>query len=125
MIRYFIQEGANPGSMDIDETRFEFLKSMKNILNEALEIEEKYEYVISNLIDLEKEAIEISVTDMIHQTREYSQFFEVKLRLNKRLSNLLSSIKLYLDKVGDLSPELVPVSQRVLQAIFLANTLGG
>lgn len=87
-------------SLDISESRFLFLKSMKSILNEALEIEEKYEYVISNLIDLEKEAIEISVSDMISRPREYTDFFEVKLRLNKRVSNLLSSIKLYLDKVG-------------------------
>ncbi|MDZ7643233.1 MAG: hypothetical protein U5K76_02735 [Woeseiaceae bacterium] len=77
--------------LDIDETRYKALEAARDVLSNALAIEEKYEIVIANYLDFEKELLDKAVGNMARGLGDYGDFFELRLDLNKRLVNLLTS----------------------------------
>jgi len=86
-------------TLTIDSDRFLLLKASKRILAEALAVEEEYEMVIYNYIDLEKESINVSISHMVRNYRGYVDSFDVRLALNRRFMNLLTSVRLYTDQL--------------------------
>lgn len=86
--------------LEIDTDRYERLKVSRPILSHALAIEEKYEIIISNFLELERDAINASVSEMARNHIEYKDFFDVRLALNIRLVNLLTAIRLYTDQLS-------------------------
>lgn len=70
------------------------------MLSNALAIEEKYEIIISNFLELEREATNASISEMVRNHIEYKDFFDVSLALNIRLINLLTSVRLYTDQLS-------------------------
>lgn len=85
--------------VEISAQFFSELKFARHVLTNAFEIEQKYEIVISNFIDLEKQLIDISVTNSIRLKHSYDDSFETLSILNIRLVNLLTSTRLYLDQL--------------------------
>ncbi len=100
--RYIFRIGAlgQFPELEIDHVRFEKLKSSRAILSHALAIEEKYEILISNYLELEREATNASVSEMVRNHIEYSDFFDIRLALNIRLVNLLTAVRLYADQLA-------------------------
>lgn len=90
---------GNPAIIDITKNDYIDLKNSKNSLSAAMEIEGKYELLISNYMDLEKSLTEQISEYMIRPRPAYSEFFDIKLVLNRRIVNLLTSTKLYYDQV--------------------------
>jgi hypothetical protein len=90
--------GSYP-EVDIDEEKFCALKNARGCLSGALAIEEKYELLLSNYIDLEKECLDASTDYMVRNTTDYSGFFDIRLAFNRRIVNLLTSTKLYIDQI--------------------------
>jgi len=86
--------------LEIDQARFEELKTSRPILLHALAIEEKYEIIVSNFLELERKAINASVSEMVRNHIEYKDFFDVRLDLNIRLVNLLTAVRLYTDQLS-------------------------
>ena len=91
---------GNYPEIKIDENNFELLKSSKKILDEAIALEEKFEILITNYLELEKEFINIAVSEMVRYTNEYREFFVITLMLNVRIINLLTSVRLYIDTLA-------------------------
>ena len=87
-------------SLEIEQAQFEQLKSSRPVLSHALAIEEKYEIIISNFLELEREATNISISEMVRNHIEYKDFFAVRLALNIRLVNLLATVRLYTDQLS-------------------------
>jgi len=98
-MEYFLKPLGQSPIITIDSKRFALLKKSKHILSEALAMEEEYEMVISNYIDLEKESINVSVSNMVRNYRGHVDFFEARLALNRRFMNLLTSVRLYHDQL--------------------------
>ena len=96
----FIRDIVTNNCQNITCDRFEALKTRKTTLSEALAIEQKYEIIISNYLDLEREAIGLAVSHMVTDQTEIFDFFEAILSLNKHVVNLLSSVKLYSDQIS-------------------------
>jgi len=90
--------GNHPVS-EISQNEFQQLKSAKKCLSSALAIEEKYELFLSNYIELEKEVLGITVDSMLRRNGEYSDFFNTRLNCNRRLINLLTATRLYIDQI--------------------------
>lgn len=100
-MKYFVQIwalGAYP-KIEIEQKNYSELKIAQKSLAGALAIEEKYELLISNYLDLEKECLNISANDMVINTSNYAGFFDIRLALNRRVVNLLTSTKLYIDQI--------------------------
>ncbi|MGZ8252276.1 MAG: hypothetical protein ACXWT7_08015 [Methylophilaceae bacterium] len=85
--------------LEITPKAYADLKSARNVLTNAFAIEEKYEIVISNFLDLEKQLLVIAVTNSVRSTLNYAEFFDTQSVLNIRLVNLLTGTRLYLDQL--------------------------
>ena len=83
----------------ITETKFQELKEAKECLSNIFSFEEKYELLLANYMELEKECLNIAVKYMIKNNFEYQDFFDIKLLLNQRIVNLLTAARLYLDQI--------------------------
>lgn len=90
--------GAYP-ELSIDEEKFNNLKQARHCLSAALAIEEKYELLLSNYLDLEKECLSATSDYMVRSSTDYSGFFDIRLAFNRRVVNLLTSTKLYIDQI--------------------------
>ncbi len=100
-MEYFIAVhalGSFP-KIQIEKHRFEDIKRAYIALSHGLSIEEKYEIIISNYLEFEKEILEQSVFSMIQSRFQYTDFFQLRLSLNIKLVNLLTSTKLYIDQL--------------------------
>ena len=120
-MEYFLRLGTlgECPTVTIDSERFSLLKSSRHILSEALAIEEEYEMVISNYIDLEKESISVSISYMTRNYRGYVDSFDARLALNRRFMNLLTSVRLYTDKLVSHCVACLPTENRVEERVKL------
>lgn len=101
--RYFLRIAAlgDFPKLEIDKLRFEELKTSRPVLTHALAIEEKYEILISNFLELEREATNSSISEMVRPHIQYKDFFDVRLALNIRFVNLLTAVRLYTDQLSN------------------------
>lgn len=100
-MQYFLRlpHAEDSPTLPIDNQRFSLLKASRTILSEALEFEEEYEMMISNYIDLEKESLNALISYGVLTHRGHADFFDARLALNRRLLNLLTSVRLYSDRL--------------------------
>jgi hypothetical protein len=89
----------------IDEAEYRAYQNARNSLINAFEIEEKYEILIANYFDFEKQIVDGAATSMVRNQTDYSDFFGIRLALNIRLVNLLTATRLYIDQVKQDVPE--------------------
>jgi len=94
--------------IEISEEYYEVYKESRSILLNCLAIEEGYEILISNYLDLEKQILDTAMFHMMHGYLSYSDFFNVQLALNIRLVNLLTSSRLYVDHLPQHVKECIP-----------------
>lgn len=87
----------NP-EIPLSEDEFEKLKQAKSCLNSAFALEENYDLLLSNYRELELEAISAAFNDMTVKQHAYEDFFEVRTVINRRVVNLLSATRMYLDQ---------------------------
>jgi len=99
LIKYTLRKMALSSNfeLDINEPDYLLLKSSKDCLLGAFSLEEKYDLLISNFLDLEKECLNITCEQMINNHDSYSDLFDIIGRLNRRIVNLLTSCRLYID----------------------------
>ncbi len=83
----------------LSKESFEKIKHAKECLTELFSFEEKYELLLANYLELEKECLLISSENMINRNTTYKDFFEIRLLFNQRVVNLLTTAKLYLDQI--------------------------
>lgn len=94
--------------LEIGQELFEQIKASRQILSHALAIEEKYEIIVANYLDFEREVASELITEMVRRNHEYIDFFNLRLALNTRLINLLTSIRLYNDQVASHVSSCIP-----------------
>lgn len=85
--------------VDLDKNNYESIKKARATLSEGLAMEEKYEILISNYLEFEKEILEHAVQSMIRHPYDYDDFFQVRMSFNRRLVNLLTAARLYVDQL--------------------------
>ena len=83
--------------IDIDDVKFCELYEAKETLSAAFSLEEKYELLLMNFLELEKEVLGNSAEYSLFDQREYSDFFDIRLKINRRVVNFLTSCRLYVD----------------------------
>lgn len=101
-------------AIDINEERFSELKCSKMILDQALAIEEKYEIVRSNYVELERRMTDEIVTNMTISI-ESKDIFDTIIALNVKLINLLTSCRLYQDQVPQIVRKCLPETSEPLE----------
>lgn len=85
--------------IEIDSGRYDALQDARNVLFGALAIEEKYDLLFSNYLELEKEALNYAIESMVKGSLWYDGFAMATQSINRRIVNLLTSTRLYIDHI--------------------------
>jgi 5-keto 4-deoxyuronate isomerase len=85
--------------VEISHEYFETLKSKKEFLIEALFVEEKFNLVLENYSEFELELLGNSVRNMLFHDFEWSSGVNDIHSINRRIINLLTTCRLYMDQV--------------------------
>jgi len=83
--------------IEISEDKYHSILSAKNYLFESLYLEQKLDIVIEDFLEFEMELLSSSTRQMVNRNQDYSWFQEEINKINRRLVNLLSACRLYLD----------------------------
>ncbi|WP_461211577.1 hypothetical protein [Desulfocurvus sp. DL9XJH121] len=82
----------------ITEEEYIEIKRSKLILKNFFEIENLYEILITNYYNFEKESLVISLDQMLLNEFNYKIAYEQRMRINRVIMNLLSSLRSYIDQ---------------------------
>jgi hypothetical protein len=86
------------GNVTVDETEYrKIIEAKKNLIEELL-IEESLDFILENYFEFELELLSISTKQMIFNNPEYFLIQNGKMTLIRRISNLLTACKMYLDQ---------------------------
>ncbi len=83
--------------LKINKNEFDELDKAKKFLHYIVSHEESYDILISNYIEFEQEILQLTMQNMMYSPYSTNIFYELRMKLNKRLINLLTSVKLYQD----------------------------
>lgn len=100
-MKYFLKinaMGMHP-ELSVDREEYQSLRTAHTMLSEALAMEEKYEILISNHLDIEKELLSHAVQLMLCKPQDYDDIFQVRIDLNRKMVNLLTAARLYVDQL--------------------------
>ncbi len=100
-MKYFLKQMVlgTTVALSLEKKQFEQLKLSRNILLSAKAIEEKYDLLIANFLEFEKEILTQVAQQMILSEHSYENFYDLRIVLNRRVVNLLTSTKLYSDQI--------------------------
>lgn len=98
---YFLKQNTigSTIALPIDEFLYTEIKSSRDVLSSAIAIEEKYDILVENFAELERELLHESTQHMIFNLNSYNEFYETKSTLNRRIINLLTAARLYTDQI--------------------------
>jgi hypothetical protein len=85
--------------LEIDAEEYERFKAARRILTAGFAIEENYEVLISNYQEFETTILESAAFSMLRDHVGYGDFFDTRITLNRRLINLFTTTRLYLDHI--------------------------
>lgn len=92
--------------IDITQEEFDMLSSSRTVLTTVFRFEEMYGIIVSNYIEFEKDLINLSFEKLVREKDIYADGFEIRSTLNRRVINLMSSVKLYQDSLSHLIPKV-------------------
>ena len=90
--------GPQP-NIEINVTRYAALKDALMVQRVALEIEQKFDLVMANYEEFEREILAVTLAYMVRPKLTWSSMSSARLLLNRRIANLLSTCRLYVDQV--------------------------
>src|SRR4249920_1570372 len=84
--------------VEISSQQFREIARAKECLIEAFYIEEKFSLIVDNYLEFEIDLLEGAARRMIRFKADYGEFQLDRTRVNRRLINLLSTCKSYVDQ---------------------------
>jgi hypothetical protein len=99
MTRYVLCRYAmgHRGEIEITKGEYQALAADIRTLVEVCDAEEKFNAFIDNYFELERGLLEESLRAMLYQNHSADNLLSPKNTINRRIINLLTSVKLYLD----------------------------
>ncbi len=95
--KLYIPSPVKKLQLEISENEFTELENAKDLLHFVVTHEESYDILISNYKEFEQEILQLTLQNMLYSEYSTDSFYELRMQLNKRLINLLTSVKLYQD----------------------------
>ena len=91
--------GKRSPDLSLSESEFREIEAAKQTLVGAFTVEEKYDCLLSNYIEFEKDATSLMIDGMVKRPAGYRGAYEMRRRMNIRMLNFLSSARMYVDHV--------------------------
>lgn len=86
-------------ALRITKKEFQEISLARELLVAAFPIEENFDLLIGNYLELENSAISIASNNMIRSFRGYQDGFEARSTLNRRVVNLLTTARQFVDQL--------------------------
>jgi hypothetical protein len=103
----------------ITELEYEEISGAKARLLDALFIEQKFDLVVENYLELEQELLASTARFMLHGDTDYRWFALERALINRRLLNLLSVCRGYIDHIRGVGRRLLsPADATEFDSVF-------
>ena len=103
--------------VELGKNKYEAIKKASKMIFHGLAMEEKYQIFISNYLEFEKEILDYTVQRMIREPVPYDDYFHVKMGFNRRLINLLTAARLYVDQLHHHLRKCMPDNQNTKEEV--------
>ena len=106
---YFLRQsflGSFP-SMAISESDYQKIVQARGILSAALTIEEKYDLVLGNFVDFERELLLLTMDQLNDHSFDYSRAYNILAVLNRRIANFIYIGKSYTELIPSMAAKCV------------------
>lgn len=95
---------SSPGFLEISKDEYDSIRKAKRRQLIVLGTEDKFDLLLSNYEEYERALLELTLHQMVFRGIDWDGFQSDLQLVNRRLANLLSAVRLYLDQVNhDLS----------------------
>lgn len=124
--KYYLRQNflGNIPSLEISESEYKAIVRARNILSASLTIEEAYDLVLGNFIDLEREVILFTMEGMTDSRFDYDRAYTILSSLNRRVANFVYFGKSYTERISSRASKCVENGEEVLSKVVkLTNTL--
>lgn len=81
----------------LSQSEYDDIKRARDLLLQGLFIEQKFDLLIDDYLEFETEVLEIAARELVRGTRGWTEFQDQRNHMNRRVVNLLSAARLYLD----------------------------
>lgn len=103
--------------VEISEDDYKELTIARRTLTAALSIEEKYDLVIGNFLDLEKELVMLTIEKIVDHRFDYSRAYMVTSSLDRKIINFILSAKNYTELISSKASKCVRNTIEVKSAV--------
>lgn len=83
----------------IDEQKFQEIKHSRQVLSAALQIENIFDNMLSNYLEVETRCLDLTARRLIHRANSYREGNEALASINLVFVNYLSTARAYVDKI--------------------------
>lgn len=90
---------GQPNFLEISREKFDEAKVANESLGETLRIEEKFNIILENYREFESELLSLCLNQAIFSNRTWSSFQNEIHIVNRRVLNLLTTCRLYVDQI--------------------------
>lgn len=90
---------SSPGAVEISVEDYQEIKLAKENLENALFIEDKFDLVLENYFEFEMQLLSSATRWMIFREQDYSWLQVENALINRRLVNLLTTCRMYIDQI--------------------------
>ncbi|WP_157670597.1 hypothetical protein [Chitinibacter sp. GC72] len=84
--------------LPITDEQFKAAAAARTVLSAAFALEESNDLLIGNYVEFEQELLMAAASNSVRRLNEYHDFFELRSTINRRVVNLLTATRLYLDQ---------------------------
>lgn len=84
--------------LSISNEQYETVVDARTTLTSAFAIEESYDLLIGNYVEVEQELLTATAINAVRNFNAYHEFFDLRSTINRRVVNLLTATRLYLDQ---------------------------
>lgn len=98
---YFLKRAVLAPSimLEISQQRYDEIKKATQILSAAFALEETYDLLVGNFIELETSALSLAAKSMMQAPHHYDEMFELNAQMNRRAVNFLTTAKMFVDQL--------------------------
>lgn len=98
-MRYVLRMLGKSEEVGIDASLFAEIKAAQNALVRMIGVEQKFDLLIENYSDYERELLELSLHQALRVDLDWASFQNDIAAVSRRLANLLSAARLYIDQI--------------------------
>lgn len=91
---------SSPGFVELTQAEYESIRHAKRCQLIVLGIEDKFDLLLANYAEYEQALLELTLHQMVYRNLDWSSFQTDLQLVNRRLANLLSAARLYLDQAS-------------------------